>query len=255
MATDAPPSATETLRRLAEIYAELQAEVDSVDTVAGTMEAVVKVTVRRLDGADEASITTLRHGKFRTAVTTGDIATRGDAIQYELGSGPCVDAIVNNTTYNPEDLREDPRWPEYGRRVSEELGVRSMLSFRLAADVEGLVAGLNVYSTTDHAFSEDSAMVGLLLAAQAAPLVAAKVSHEKAMNLQKAVQTNRDIGTAMGVLMGLHKVTREQAYDLLRIASQATNRKLRDVATHVIDTGAVGLASEIAHASERVKES
>ena len=39
--------------------------------------------------------------------------------------------------------------------------------------------------------------------------------------------------------VGLHKLTRDQAYDLLRIASQNTNRKLHEVALDVIDTGAV----------------
>jgi hypothetical protein len=35
------------------------------------------------------------------------------------------------------------------------------------------------------------------------------------------------------------KVTREQAFDLLRIASQRTHRKLSAIATEIADTGAV----------------
>jgi ANTAR domain len=34
-----------------------------------------------------------------------------------------------------------------------------------------------------------------------------------------------------------HKLTREQAFDLLRIASQNSNLKIRDVAEEVGDTG------------------
>ena len=44
--------------------------------------------------------------------------------------------------------------------------------------------------------------------------------------------------------MTQHKVTREQAFDLLRIASQNTNRKLRDVALDVIDTGTVDVTPQ-----------
>ena len=46
---------------------------------------------------------------------------------------------------------------------------------------------------------------------------------------------------AIGVLMSVHKVTRQQAFDLLRIASQQTHRKLVDIATEVGDTGSLSL--------------
>jgi AmiR/NasT family two-component response regulator len=42
---------------------------------------------------------------------------------------------------------------------------------------------------------------------------------------------------AMGILMQQHRLTRAQAFDLLRVASQDTNRKLADVAMDVADTG------------------
>jgi AmiR/NasT family two-component response regulator len=41
----------------------------------------------------------------------------------------------------------------------------------------------------------------------------------------------------MGIVMNASKVTRDQAFDLLRIASQHTHRKLADVATDVAETG------------------
>jgi hypothetical protein len=39
-------------------------------------------------------------------------------------------------------------------------------------------------------------------------------------------------------------VTREQAFDLMRIASQRTNRKLRDIAADVLDTGTLALLEQ-----------
>ena len=45
-----------------------------------------------------------------------------------------------------------------------------------------------------------------------------------------ALASSRDIGLAMGVLMTRYQITREDAFDLLRIASQRTHRKLREVA-------------------------
>lgn len=42
--------------------------------------------------------------------------------------------------------------------------------------------------------------------------------------------------------MATHKVTREQAFDMLRIASQNSHRKLRDIAVEVADTGTLDLS-------------
>jgi AmiR/NasT family two-component response regulator len=48
---------------------------------------------------------------------------------------------------------------------------------------------------------------------------------------------------AMGILMSQHRITRVQAFDLLRIVSQRSNRKLSQIAVEVGDTGILeGLA-------------
>lgn len=56
-------------------------------------------------------------------------------------------------------------------------------------------------------------------------------------DLGNAVVSNRQIGTALGILMVNHKITQEQAFDLLRTASQHTHRKIRDIAAEVKETG------------------
>ncbi|HEY2204734.1 MAG TPA: ANTAR domain-containing protein [Pseudonocardia sp.] len=204
-------------------------------------EAVVHTAVKRVPGADSASITTYRRAEFVTAATTDERAHQADILQYELGSGPCVDAIVEDTIYRPPDLAHDRRWPEYGRRVSTECGWASMLSYRLSTQLmtEDMAAGLNIYSGHTHAFDDVAAQIGLLLATHAAATIAAELYHDRARNLQRALETSREIGVASGVLMNQYKLTREQAFNLLRIASQHTNRKLHDIATEVGDTGAL----------------
>jgi hypothetical protein len=62
--------------------------------------------------------------------------------------------------------------------------------------------------------------------------------HDAAM-LRVALQNSRDIGTALGILMNRYKITRDAAFDLLRTASQRNNRKVRDLALEVIETGTV----------------
>ena len=59
----------------------------------------------------------------------------------------------------------------------------------------------------------------------------------EAANLRRALEHSRDIGAAVGVLMALRKVTRDEAFDFLRRASQDQNRKLHEVALDVVSTG------------------
>jgi ANTAR domain len=170
---------------------------------------------------------------------TDQRAARADAIQYELGSGPCVDALLEDNLYRPHDLRTDRRWPQYGARVAEQVGFVSMLSYRLHTELAAgeLIAGLNVYADRPCAFDASAVEVGLLLATHGSLAIAAQFNRERADNLERALATSRDIGVAMGVLMNQHKITRDQAFDLLRIVSQSSNRKLHQVARVVGDTG------------------
>jgi AmiR/NasT family two-component response regulator len=59
----------------------------------------------------------------------------------------------------------------------------------------------------------------------------------EAAHLRRALEHSRDIGAAVGVLMALKKVTRDEAFDLLRRASQDQNRKVSDLALDVLSEG------------------
>jgi hypothetical protein len=206
-----------------------------------SLRSVSEAAVDTIDGADGASITVLEHGHFATLAATDDRVRAADELQYRLGSGPCVDAILEDALFRPDDIRNDSRWPEFGRRVASDYGVGSMLAFRLFTDVSGVAAGLNVYGQGRGAFTDDDVSVGLILATLASYAVTARYAAAEVHNLEVALQTNREIGTAMGVLMAEHRVTREQAFGLLRMASQDANRKLSEIAHDVVDTGALEL--------------
>ena len=66
---------------------------------------------------------------------------------------------------------------------------------------------------------------------------------ELAGQLQAALQSNRRIGMAVGVLMERHKLTPDLAFDRLHEASSLGNIKLRDLAEDVLYTGESPLGS------------
>ena len=63
---------------------------------------------------------------------------------------------------------------------------------------------------------------------------------EQLSHLRIALESNRRIGMAIGVLMALRKLDEQAAFELLRTASSRRNVKLRVVAEEVIRTGTTG---------------
>lgn len=84
-------------------------------------------------------------------------------------------------------------------------------------------------------------LVGHLLVERAIALVQREQLVSKVDNLNRALRSNREIGSAMGILMARHQLTSNQAFDLLRRISQRTHRKLIAIAAEVVETGALDL--------------
>lgn len=229
------------LGRVAERFQDIGEHLAKM-THRDPLEAVAAMAVEQIDRAEWASITRLEDGEFRTVAATDDRARESDSIQYAVGSGPCIDAIVQDAVFRPSDLKHCPEWPEFGQRIAQEMGVESMLSYRLLQQGGGdTIDGLNIYSRGRDAFSDEDVLIGLMIATHGSMAAVATANARKVAHLQQALLSSREIGTAMGVLMSSHGVTRDQAFDLLRMASQNSNRKLREVADEVAETGELPL--------------
>jgi hypothetical protein len=96
---------------------------------------------------------------------------------------------------------------------------------------------LNFYARPPDALSDDDMAAGAVFAAFISLALNAQQARAEADHLRIALQTNRQIGIATGILMARGLLTSDQAFDRLRQASQNLNRKLRDIARHVVETG------------------
>lgn len=219
---------------------ELGSDVRSASP-AEALAALTAACTRLVPGADAAGVTVVTAQGYETRAATDELAERVDAIQFEVQDGPCIAAAVEETAFRVDDLRTDARWPDFAARTVEQTGVLSVLSYRLFLEEDELTAALNLYSTKPDAFDDVAQVTGLAATAYGAEVITSERRHVDAANLKRALETNRDIGAAIGVLMTLHKVTRNQAFDLLRVASQNTHRKLADIARDVIETGSLEL--------------
>jgi hypothetical protein len=232
-----PPTIALSHRDLTDRFAIVATSLLEAKDLASAFAMLAQLGVDTVPSAEHAGITVLRRGEFETPSATSDLPPRVDAIQYELGSGPCVDAVLDDTVYRCGDLAADPRWPEFGARAVAETGVHSMLSFRLFCEDDDVLAALNLYARPVDAFDDNATLIGGVFATHGGLALAAAGRQERVQNLEQALDSNREIGVAIGVLMTSHLLTQQQAFDLLRMASQRSHRKLRDVAAGVAESG------------------
>ncbi len=224
--------------RLAEHLSALARTLEMQPDLQTTLDAVVRAAVDTVPGAMEASISEIqRRRDVKTLAATGELPRAVDHAQYDFAEGPCLDSLYHQRTVRLPDLDAEQRWPRFVSRA-RELGVGSMLAVQLFVDGENIGA-LNLVSREVNAFDDESEHVGLLFASHAA----VAMSGERARgHLRSAVSTREVIGQAQGILMERFKVTGEMAFHMLMLASQDSNRKLRDIADELVSTGRLGPA-------------
>jgi GAF domain-containing protein len=210
-------------------------------TEEATWQAIVRAAFDEVPGTEMAGITVLRGNRFQTLAPSEDRVRKVDAVQYELRSGPCVDAIVDHTVFRTGSLGEDERWPAFGQRVAAEFGVHSMIGIRLYLEGNPTIGALNLYASARDAFAEDAVVSAQILATHAAIALSGVRRLSDAEHLRIALASNREIAVAIGVLMSRYALAEQEAFDLLRMASQHSHRKLRDVAADVARTGTLDL--------------
>jgi GAF domain-containing protein len=207
-------------------------------TLKDTLHAIVTIAAASIQGAQESAIT-VKHGHhgYQTVASTGDLPVHVDEIQYQTGEGPCLNALELHHAVRSDDLSTDDRWPTFGPVAAEATGVMSMMSHRLYLEEGESLGALNLYSREPAAFAPPELSVLEILAAHCSIALDRAAASEKSRHLEVALASNRDIGVAIGILMTTRRVTQQQAFDLLKVASQHGHRKLNAVASDVIYTG------------------
>ncbi len=214
-------------RRLAEL-------VYAGDDYGDMYQAVCDAALHLVDGCDHASIMIARNGRLATAAATDATARGIDRLEREVGEGPCVDAIHDDAAQLDPNLYDASAWPRLRDRILEETPVRGMAGFRLMLG-DQKVGALNVFSDRAHGLSERSVDQAAVLVAFASVALMAASNQEQARTLREGLQSNREIGKAIGLMMAFHKVGDDEAFGILRKASQDLNVKITEVAQQVVD--------------------
>lgn len=217
--------------QIAEALATAAREIHAQVDLASTLDAIVQSARRSLPGVDHVGISVVhKRGQVETVAGTDPLVWELDAIQYDLGEGPCVDAIRHAPVTVANALRHDQRWPRYVPQAVER-GVGAQMALRLYVEDETL-GGLNLYATATDTIDPDLQHLATLFATHAA-LALGKARHEEDLNA--ALATRKVIGQALGIVMERYHLDEDRAFQFLVRVSQASNVKLRDIAQELVD--------------------
>jgi hypothetical protein len=159
-------------------------------------------------------------------------------ISLRAGTSPGWEAFKHGGKEYSPDLTKEHRYGSYPAAMVARTPIRAVLSYGLWLH-ERPLGVLTLYAARPGAFDTCAQSRAAMLADHATIALEVALVADRAEHLRAALATNRSIGAAVGMLAERHHVTPEHAFDLLRVVSQRSNRRLADIAEELVRTGHV----------------
>ncbi|MGS0687809.1 ATP-binding protein [Nakamurella sp. GG22] len=240
-------------------HIDLSSTPGSGTTITVTLPLNAVPVTRNADGLPRQQIA-LDGQRPRVLVVEDDADLRGYLTRLLAADGWAVDAVASaedgllaatESTARPVDVVvTDIMLP--GRSGLDLVGdLRAaeptsrvpiiILTARGGADAagSGLAAGADDYITKPFSSRELLARVRSNHELHELREKAVGDAEQRAEQIRSALESNRSIGTAVGIVMASYQLTAKQGFQLLVRASQHANSKLRDVAATVVQTGSL----------------
>jgi GAF domain-containing protein len=200
------------------------------------LQSITEQAVAEIDPTLIGGLTARQQGRYLTVACTEPRASVVDLVQYRHRSGPCVDALEDGREVLSEEVSEDDRWGEF-RWHALANGIRSLLSTPVTVR-GGTVAAFTLYAPTVRAFGHEkrAAAAAFAEAAATAIALALRLAEQEQLTeqLQRALVSRSVIGQALGIIMSGRKIDADEAFDVLRSASQEQNVKVREIAARLV---------------------
>ncbi|OXM62898.1 GAF and ANTAR domain-containing protein [Amycolatopsis vastitatis] len=213
-----------TAGQVAAVFARMSGLLLSSDKVDTALKLITALAVEMVPGTTGAGISLMdRHGERVTAAATDQVVEWADALQYQLGHGPCLTAWSDRVVVRVDDLAVDERWPSWSRPAAE-LGLRSALSAPMVAGPEPLGA-LKVYAAQPRSYGEREEQLLTMFASQAAMLISnmrtAQDAERASGQVAEALRGREVVELAKGIIMARDHVDERTAFlTLAQLAEQ-----------------------------------
>jgi GAF domain-containing protein len=200
------------------------------------LQRVVLLARHAVPAADSVSITVADGDRFHTSNSTNGNALEIDQAQYDQDDGPCLRAMRTSKQLQVTVGRDVEEWPIFTARA-QDAGIHGVLSTPLTRAGESIGA-LNIYRRQERPFDDTEAQTARLIGEHGSIVLGKALDLSSATKLNEqlkhAVASREIIGEAKGILMESQSCSRDEAFDILRRASQRRNRKLREIAEEMV---------------------
>ncbi|WP_092808298.1 GAF and ANTAR domain-containing protein [Rhodococcus globerulus] len=183
------------------------------------LQSVCGQIVATIPSADMAGVTILSadNNNPETVACTDERALDVDVDQYRANEGPCLEAARTRQVVPVRFDDAAQEWPVFASNVAG-MGVASYLSAPLTTD-EQHVGALNLYSYSDHGFTEiDEVLLQVSVAAVEGAVWNARRAKQwraEVDGLRQAMKSRAMIEQAKGVLMALRGIDDARAFEIL----------------------------------------
>lgn len=224
---------------LTTVFAHLSGMLLAEHDAAAAVQQLAHAAHQVIPAAAGAGVSLFDEDGTRATTEATDAAVEAaDALQYDLGQGPCLSAWATRTPQRVDDTTTDPRWEPW-QAAAADSGIRSVLSTPLIHD-HRVLGAMKVYATSPGAFGEAEERLLGMLAAAAATLLGAAQPVEAPTQLSTAMKTAleaRDTaGLAAGILMHRDHLDAASARSMLLRTARARGQRVSEVAAGILET-------------------
>lgn len=203
------------------------------ETVAHALGLITEAATIGFPGVRGAGVTLIgASGERQTAAASDDVVAAADALQYELGEGPCITAWASGETVLITNMAQETRWPRWVPAASA-LDISSSISSPLLSGDSALGA-IKIYFDGAGQVNPETVRLANLFAQQATIFVIHSLAREAAGSLSDRLQDSlaqRDtISMAKGLLMARNGGSENQALRSLMALSRTAGKPLVQVA-------------------------
>lgn len=216
-------------------FAELSQMLAGGEPVELTLLRIAQCLKDQVGGVGDVSVTVVDESTARTVVSTGARAIELDQAQYDLRTGPCLDAARTERTV----LVRTHAPSQYHQfcQLAHSRGVGHIMSIGLLAPRRS-ATGVNVYGTGREPFDDEARSLAAAFANYATAAINGREPGADAsgtLGWQAAFASRSAVDRAALTLMVSKPRTRDEAINELLGLARSQGRRLVQTAQSIID--------------------
>ncbi|AUI51816.1 GAF and ANTAR domain-containing protein [Arthrobacter crystallopoietes] len=225
------------LDELSLVIARIEGLLLTAEKVDRAVQLLAQAIKDAVPGSIGAGVSLLdSRGRRTSNGATDRVVEEADALQYQLGQGPCLTAWAAEETVIIQDVATEPRWPQWSAAVAS-LPIRSVISTALISQNE-CIGALKVYAALPSAYTDATARMLERFAAPAATLLAhvqaSELPHRISRSLQTSLHSRDLVNRACGVLMERHGIGDDEALQALMLQAREARVPLQQFSASLV---------------------